>query len=159
MRTFATLAFCLTVTVPALATAQQPGLQAEAERRRAATAQAAQDTAALPPQEIGTIAQGQSRSGLLEVGDWTMSDGTFADIWYVNMVAGQRVVIELRSRAFDAYLQLLDPWGAKLAEDDDGAGSGDARITFQAREPGRYQVVVNNFGDTPQSGAYTLSVR
>jgi serine protease Do len=156
MRTFAMLALCLTVTAPALARAQQPSVQAEAERRRAATAQ---DTAALPPQEVGTIAQGQTRSGLLEAGDWTMSDGTFADIWYVNMVAGQRVVIELRSRAFDAYLQLLDPWGGKLSEDDDGAGSGDARITFQAREPGRYQVVVNNFGDTPQTGAYSLSVR
>jgi hypothetical protein len=112
-----------------------------------------------PPQEIGTIAVGQSRNGLLEAGDYTMSDGTFADIWYISATAGQRIVVELRSRAFDAYLQLLDPWGGRLAEDDDGAGGGDARITFQVREPGRYQVVVNNFGDTPQSGAYTLSVR
>lgn len=122
-------------------------------------AQSPQDTSALPPQEIGTIAVGQTRTGLLEAGDYTMGDGTWADVWYVNATAGQRIVVELRSRRFDAYLQLLDPWGGRLAEDDDGAGNGDARITYQAREPGRYQVIVNNFGDSPQSGAYTISLR
>ena len=132
------------------------GLVAVAGR---ATAQTPQDTSALPPQGIGTIAVGQTRSGLLEAGDYTMGDGTWADIWYVQVAAGQRIVVELRSRRFDAYLQLLDPWGSRLAEDDDGAGRGDARITHQAREQGRYQVVVNNFGDTPQAGAYTLNVR
>lgn len=122
-------------------------------------AQAPADTAPPPVQEIVTIRVGQTRNGLLEAGDWTMGDGTWADIWYVQATAGQRIVVELRSRQFDAYLQLLDPWGNKLAEDDDGAGSGDARITFQAREAGRYQVVVNNFGDTPATGRYTLSLR
>ena len=117
------------------------------------------DTSVLPPQEIGTITAGQTRSGVLEVGDWTMNDGTWADVWYVNAVAGQRLVIELRSRNFDAYLQLLDPWGAKVAEDDDSAGGGDARITHAVREAGRYQVVVNSFGDTPRGGRYTLAVR
>ena len=124
-----------------------------------ARAQSAADTASLGPQEIGTIRIGQTRNGLLEPGDWTMSDGTFADIWYFEATAGQRVVIELRSRRFDAYLQLLDPWGNKLAEDDDSAGSGDARITYTVREAGRYQIVVNSFGDTPQSGAYSVAAR
>jgi hypothetical protein len=118
-----------------------------------------QDTSAPPPQEIGTIQVGQTRNGMLEPGDYTMGDGTWADIWYVNAAAGQRIVVELRSRAFDAYLQLLDPWGAKLAEDDDGAGNGDARITLQVREAGRYQVVVNNFGDSPRTGPYLVSLR
>lgn len=139
--TIAVFALCLAVT--ATASAQS----------------APADTSVLPPQEIGTIAVGQTRSGVLEVGDWTMSDATWADVWYINATAGQRLVIELRSRRFDAYLQFLDPWGTKLAEDDDGAGNGDARITYTAREAGRYQIVVNNFGDTPHGGAYTLAVR
>lgn len=126
----------------------------------AAAQSAPVDTTVLPPQEIGTIAVPQTRSGVLEVGDWTMNDGTWADVWYINATAGQRLVIELRSRRFDAYLQFLDPWGTMLAEDDDGAHSGtDARITVTVREAGRYQIVVNNIGDTPQGGAYTLVVR
>jgi len=139
--TLAALALCLAVT------------------GTAAAQSAPADTSVLPPQEIGTVAVGQTRSGVLEIGDWTMNDATWADIWYVNATAGQRLVIELRSRSFDAYLQFLDPWGTKLAEDDDGAGGGDARITYTVREAGRYQVVVNNFGDTPQGGVYTLAVR
>ena len=88
-----------------------------------------------------------------------MNDATWADVWYINATAGQRLVIELRSRSFDAYLQFLDPWGSKLAEDDDSAGNSDARITYTVREAGRYQIVVNNYGDTPRGGAYTLAVR
>ncbi len=116
------------------------------------------DTSILPPQEIGTIAPGQTRSGQLEVGDWTMNDATWADVWYVQAIAGQRLVVDLKSRRFDAYLQFLDPWGNKLSEDDDSGGNGDARITITVREAGRYQIVVNNFGDTPQGGLYTLQV-
>ena len=135
---------------------------AAAAPARAQGVAAAADTASLGPQEIGSIRVGQTRNGLLEPGDWTMSDGTFADIWYFEATAGQRVVVELRalgSRRFDAYLQLLDPWGNKLAEDDDSAGNNDARITYTVREGGRYQIIVNNFGDTPQTGAYRLSAR
>jgi hypothetical protein len=118
------------------------------------------DTTVLGPQEIGTIGVGQTRSGVLEAGDWTMSDATWADVWYVQATAGQHLVIELRSHMFDAYLQFLDPWGGKLADNDDGAGIGsDSRINVTVREAGRYQIVVNNFGDTPQGGAYTLAVR
>ncbi len=124
-----------------------------------ARAQAPVDTDAPPPQEIQTIRPGQTRSGLLEAGDFTMGDGTWADVWYVEATAGQRLVVELRSRRFDAYLQFLDPWGGRLAEDDDSAGGGDARITITVREAGRYQIVVNSFGDTRQVGPYTLSVR
>ena len=97
---------------------------------------------------------------MIEDGDYTMADGTWADVWYVEGTVGQRLVITLRSRAFDSYLQLLDAAGGKVAEDDDsGGGGGAARITYTVRTPGRYQIVVNNFGDTPRPGAYTLEVR
>lgn len=117
------------------------------------------DTSALPPQEIGTIAPGSSRTGLLEVGDYTMGDATWADVWYVNLSAGQRVTITLSSRAFDPYVQVLDPWGGKLAEDDDGGDGNSSRLIFAAREGGRYQIVVNCSGDSPRTGAYLLTVR
>lgn len=148
----ACLLLVLTLALPAALSAQG-GTPVQLQSAQQA------DTAVLGPQEIGTLRMGQTRNGLLEPGDWTMGDGTWADIWYVEATAGQRIIVELRSRRFDAYLQLLDPWGNKLADDDDSGGNGDARITYTVREPGRYQVIVNNFGDTQQVGPYTLALR
>lgn len=120
------------------------------------------DSAVPAPRGIATIALGQTRNGALEEGDYTMGDGTWADVWYFQGAQGQRVVIELRvvvANAFDPYLQLLDPAGAKLAEDTDGAGNHNSRITFTLRETGRFQIVVNNEGDSQKTGRYTLSLR
>ena len=122
--------------------------------------QAAADTTVLPPQEIGTIRIGQTMRGLLEPGDWTMGDGTYADVWYFQAEAGQRVIIELASRAFDSYLQLLDPAGARLAENDDGLGRDrGARITYMVRETGRFQIVVKNYDEDPRTGSYQITLR
>lgn len=117
------------------------------------------DTTILPPQEIGSIQVGQTRYGMLELGDYTMGDGTYADVWYLNLNAGQRVTVELVSTQFDAYEQFLDPWGGKLAEDDDSGGHNNSRLSFTVREAGRYQIVVNNSGDVQKTGRYTLTVR
>ena len=130
----------------------------------AATPAAAQvaDTVTPGARVIATIAVGQTRNGALEEGDYTMGDGTWADVWYFQGTQGQRVIIELRvvvPNAFDPYLQLLDPAGTKLAEDTDGAGNHNSRITFTLRETGRFQVVVNNEGDSQRTGRYTLSLR
>lgn len=123
---------------------------------------AAPDTASPAPRAIATIVVGQTRSGSLDEGDYTMGDGTWADVWYFQGTLGQRVVIELRAvvqGSFDPYLQLLDPAGSKLAEDTDGAGNHNSRITFTLRETGRFQVVVNNEGDSQKTGRYMLSLR
>lgn len=158
--TIAAVALCLAVTGTATAQARRR-VPAPAPAQPAPAQAATVDTTVLPPQEIGTITVGQTRSGRLEAGDWTMNDGTWADVWYVNATAGQRLVIDLHSSRFDAYLQFLDPWGTMLAQDDDHGGRtgiGDARITLAIREAGRYQIVVNSYGDTQQGGAYTLAV-
>jgi hypothetical protein len=152
MRAMLTAAFVVALAGPLAAQAPRP-------QSTAPNATSPQDTSALPPQEIGTITVGSSRNGLLEIGDYTMGDATWADVWYVNATAGQRFTIELRSRAFDPYVQLLDPWGGKLAEDDDSGDGNASRLVFTAREAGRYQIVVNCSGDEPRTGAYSLSVR
>ena len=125
---------------------------------------AAQVIDSLPPtpRVIATIVVGQTRNGALETGDYTMGDGTWADVWYFQGTQGRRVVIELRvavAGAFDPYLQLLDPAGTKLAEDTDGAGNHNSRITFTLPETGRFQIVVNNEGADQKTGRYTLSLR
>jgi serine protease Do len=123
---------------------------------RPACAQA--DTTILPPAEIGTLHVGQTVRGRLEPGDHAMGDGTWADVWYFDGVAGQRVQIDLRSRAFDAYLQLLDAAGNVLNDNDDGAGGKDSRITVTLRTGQRYQIVANTYGDSPRPGVYTISL-
>jgi serine protease Do len=86
------------------------------------------------------------------------SDPSWADVWYFEGTAGQRVQIDLRSRDFDSYLQLLDAAGNVLADNDDGAGGKDSRITATLRTSQRYQVVANTYGDSPRAGTYTLLV-
>ena len=127
--------------------------------RPASQGNAAVDSTILPPQEIGTIVIGRDRLGQLEAGDYTMSDGTWADVWYFNATAGQRIVIECRAHGFSAYLQLLNPWGDKLQEDAGGGSAGAARIVYTVREAGRYQIVVNNYSESLQAGTYLLSLR
>ena len=111
------------------------------------------------PGQVGTMAVGQMVQGRLETGDQTMNDGTFADVWAFDGAAGQTVVIDLRSEDFDSYVQLLDPSGTRLAEDDDSGGNLNSRITFTLQAAGRHQIVVNNFGDARRTGLYTLWLR
>jgi hypothetical protein len=109
------------------------------------------------PQVIGWIRAGTPRNGQLEAGDYRMGDGTLADVWYIDATAGQHIVVELRAQSFDAYMQLLDPYGAKLAESP-ARGAHDAQLTFQVPAAGRYQIVVNSAGSDPHTGSYQLSV-
>lgn len=156
-RTLLALLVASSVAVPAGA---QIGIARTAAPPPASSASpgAAHDTTVLPPQEIGTITVGQTRDGLLEIGDYTMADATWADVWYINLTAGQRITIDLGSSQFDPYVQFLDPWGNKLAEDDDSGSGNASRLTHTVRESGRYQIVVNCSGDSPKTGRYTLAV-
>lgn len=150
-----TTALALAVSLPCGAARAQQRMPATPA---AGPAQA--DTTILPAQEIGTIAVGQTRRGTLEPGDWTMSDGTPADVWYLQCASGQRVTITLRSRAFDSYLMLLDEAGNKLRDDDDsGGGGGASRIAWACAANERVQLVINYIGDDPRFGVYTLEVR
>jgi len=108
------------------------------------------------PGQVATIAYGQMAPGRLETGDQTMNDGTFADVWTFQGNAGQAITIDVMSDEFDAYAQLLDAAGNRLAEDDDSGGNLNARITFTLPATGQYQIVVNNFGDTRRTGLYRV---
>ena len=106
--------------------------------------------------QVASIAYGQMMQGRLEPGDQTMNDGTFADVWTFQGNGGQTVTIDVMTDDFDAYGQLLDAAGNRLAEDDDSGGDLNARITFTLPATGQYQIVVNNFGDSRRTGLYRL---
>lgn len=81
--------------------------------------------------------------------------GSPAEAWSLEGRAGQRVVIDLVSEAFDAYLFLSGPGLERPLSDDDGAGRCDSRIELQLPASGTYRVVASTLGATG-AGPYRL---
>ncbi len=112
------------------------------------------------PSGTGTIRAGQTISGRLEASDPRLSDGSYYDLYRYEGRAGDRIVITMRSDAFDTHLS----WG-RLAgstftadeSDDDGAGGTDSRLTVTVGSGGSYGIRANSF-DGDETGAYTLTV-
>ena len=74
----------------------------------------------------------------------------------VNLTKGKVYQIDMISADFDCYLRLEDKDGKQVAEDDDGGGDLNARITFKAPADGNYQIVATMFNDG--AGNYQLKV-
>ena len=111
------------------------------------------------PGRTARIALGQRLAGRLERGDQTREDGSPQDTWEFDGRAGQDVTLELRSSAFDTYLELRDPAGAIVAENDDGLGEGtDSFIAARLPRAGRYRVVVRGYGETASTGLYEITL-
>ena len=111
------------------------------------------------PGRPARIALGQRLAGRLERGDQTREDGSLQDTWDFDGRAGQDVTLELRSSAFDTYLELRDPAGAVVAENDDGLGEGtDSFIAARLPRAGRYRVIVRGYGDGTSTGLYELAL-
>ena len=103
------------------------------------------------------LALGQNVSGVLASTDCRMSDGSFADVYAVDIAQPVSVQIDLKSTAFDPFLILTDAGGRQLAMDDDGGSEGsNARIRTKLAA-GRYYIYANSFGVTGR-GSYTLSL-
>lgn len=104
---------------------------------------------------------GETLRGVLAEGDAVEEDGSFYDLYVVSGAPGERVVIDMRSSAFDAYLtggRLVDGTMEPLHRNDDGGRGTDARLEVALDADGRYAVMANAFS-SGMTGAYTLSVR
>ncbi|HEY2805159.1 MAG TPA: pre-peptidase C-terminal domain-containing protein [Gemmatimonadales bacterium] len=78
-------------------------------------------------------------------------------VWTMDGRRGQRIVIDLRSDAFDSYLVLRDEEGFVIGSDDDGGGNNNARLHTVLPRDGRYRIVVTAFRDS-STGPYELTV-
>jgi hypothetical protein len=81
------------------------------------------------------------------------------DLYTFEARQGQQVRIALDRPArsqLDPYLELLDPDGRTLAEDDDSGGELNALIQVPLARTGTYTIVARGFEDT--TGPYTLTV-
>ncbi|HXY68432.1 MAG TPA: PPC domain-containing protein [Gemmatimonadales bacterium] len=152
--------WALVVLGCAAAAAPLPAQQADPGRPLGAGREPAPAASAVPgPGEIGRIRVGQTMRGVLEPGDQLMADSTFADVWELDGAAGEKLTIDVRSDEFDTFLQLLDPSGTKIGEDDDSGGDLNSRLTIVLPAAGRYRIVVNSAGHERRAGRYTLTVR
>ena len=113
------------------------------------------------PQPGGsTISAGQTVRGELTASDTRLADNSYADDYRYTGSAGDRIVITLRSSAFDAYLVWGTGTGSSFDSDetnDDGAGGTDAQLTVTVGSSGTYTVRANSVAAN-STGAYTLSV-
>jgi len=108
---------------------------------------------------VGEMACGATASGVLEEGDGLLGDGTFVDIWSLEVESTQFVDITLLSDEMDTFLFLVDADCFVLANNNDclegDPGSGSCVAVML--EPGRYHLVANNWSSA-QAGDYTLAV-
>jgi len=111
------------------------------------------------------ISLGQMTNGALTANECRSpfrGDGTFADRYSFSAQAGTQIAISLASSQFDAYLYLIGPNGAVIAENDDGGvGAGNARIPasqfLTLPASGDYLIEATSFGPNG-AGSYTLAL-
>ena len=98
-----------------------------------------------------------SRSGQLSSTDCQLDDGSFVDLWTLELSSAARVRITMSSTDVDAYLGLASVIsGEILAADDDSAGGTNARIEIDLAA-GQYLILANSF-DADETGTYILEV-
>lgn len=114
-------------------------------------------TAATPaPLTNQALTYGQSRTGALTTSDAVTGDeNTLTDAYAIRLTAGQQVQVDLFSSDFDPKLELFDPNGEKVEEDDDSGPGNAARIRFTAPRAGTYQIRAMPLSEGGL-GAYTL---
>jgi hypothetical protein len=69
------------------------------------------------------------------------------DIWQISARKGQSITAEVCATALgsplDSHLEVLDPHGRKIAENDD-ANATDSRLRFKATEDGSYRIRIRD---------------
>ena len=100
---------------------------------------------------------GGTLSGTLAAGDLQLDDGSYADVYGVNLNAGDRLTVDLNSTAFDPYLAILTPDGQGHENDDWEGDRTHSRIAVTASQSGAYAIITTSFvpGAT---GNYTVTV-
>ncbi len=97
-----------------------------------------------------------TNTGRLEPGDELLEDGSYYDLYRLELQSGQTVVVTLVSADFNTYLALMTPSG-NFIETDALSDSGRSRISLTAEESGEWFVIVTSEA-SGETGSYLLSV-
>lgn len=105
------------------------------------------------------IRAGQTVNDSLRSGDPEDSDGTHYQDWLYTGRRGERIVVTMRSQAFDSYLQFGKANGGMFsymdAQDDRGGGN-DSLMAVALPEDGQYVLRVNTISKA--TGPYSLTL-
>jgi len=82
---------------------------------------------------------------------------TWGKVYKFNVLAGQTVTITMNSSTFDSYLYLLDSNFSVLAQDDDGNGGLNSKITYTIASSGTYYIQATQHSNT--SGNFDIEVK
>lgn len=120
--------------------------------------------AALPlaaqPTNARAVELGRRASGVIQVSDPRWDDRGGFHSYRLEVKAGGRYDITMRSDDFDAYLSVVQYVGGmseKLVTDDDSGGDTDAKLRFRAPAAGTYYIVAQSL-EADGLGAYSLEV-
>ena len=100
----------------------------------------------------------RNERGALGAGDDTLATGELYDTYEVEGRGGDRLVVDLRSTAFDPYLILALPDGEQLENDDFGGDQAHSQIETTLPTTGLYRVLVTSY-TAGEHGAYDLTIR
>ncbi len=121
------------------------------------TAIVAVSVVSVSAQTLPPIRVGQSVSGRLAQTDQKFSDGSMYQLYSFAGNKGDIFAVDLTSDDFDANLLIADASGKSLAQNDDGGGQCNARLTFVAPATGTYRLYANSSAQS-ELGAYRLSL-
>ena len=128
------------------ASAARPNAQRPANRGNA-------NTQTSGPQQL---AAGRPARGRLQSGDGQLNSGEFYDDFTMTARAGQSIVVDMTSSAFDTYLMVAGPDGF-TQQNDDGPNGTNAQLAFTAPAAGTYMVRATSFR-AGETGDYSVSL-
>jgi hypothetical protein len=105
----------------------------------------------------GTIVSEATYRGALEEGDERLREGEYYHEYTVEALAGQTVIVDLRSPEYDTYLILEAPDGTQERNDDYEGDTMRSHIEVVAQESGVFSILVTTFS-AASIGEYTVQV-
>lgn len=104
------------------------------------------------------LSSGREITDNLSEADIPTGEGGFARDYYIELIKGDQVAVDLISDDFDTIVVLIGADGTKIGENDDGTdGSTNSLLFTRIEENGRYIIRVRAFGDT-SGGKFRLKV-
>ena len=109
--------------------------------------------------ELVFVVRGITTSQGLEASDCPRTGGSYGDLFFINILAGQPVTISMSSAVVDAYIVIYDTNGALLISNDNkDTSTKDAQVAFTPVVSGYYGILATS-GTVGATGAYTLVVQ
>jgi hypothetical protein len=102
-------------------------------------------------------AMGGTLSGTLAMGDLQLDDGSYVDVYGVNLNAGDMLTVDMTSMEFDTYLVILAPDGQGFENDDFNGDLTHSRLSMPAGQTGPYAILATSY-EPGATGNYSVSV-